>query len=48
MNRIDSRTPDYFPLTITAILMSGIGSALLDATIGWENLATQIFTRLSA
>lgn len=48
MIRTSPRTPDHFPLTIAAILLSGTGSALLDATIGWENLATQIAARLAA
>ncbi len=33
---------------MACILVTGLLSALLDAVIGWENLATQFFARLAA
>jgi len=41
-------TSSRFTLLLACILVTGLLSALLDAVIGWENLATQFISRLAA
>lgn len=35
-----------FPLTISGITVAGLLSALIDGTVGWEQLAHAVLTRV--
>jgi hypothetical protein len=51
MHRVSSRpagsSPAGFVLTATLISTAGMLSALIDGTLGWENLALELLNRLA-
>ena len=42
LKKIAYRRTNHFPLMISSIIVTGMCSALIDATLGWETLVLQI------